>query len=76
MFKFPTRVRISRFFPRIRIGLKIQIALLGIVGVVLTGVTCLAGLELAARAQLESDQSVNLRQQVVELSANTNGLKD
>lgn len=67
MFKFPTRMRI---IPRLRIGLKIQIALLGILGVLLTGAICLAGLNLAAGAQVESDHSVNLRQHVVGLSAN------
>jgi methyl-accepting chemotaxis protein len=67
MFKFSTG---SRIIPRIRIGLSIQIALLGISGVLLTGAICLAGLNLVAGAQDESEQSVNLRQHVVGLSAN------
>jgi methyl-accepting chemotaxis protein len=56
--------------PRLRIGLRIQIALLGILGVLLTGAICVAGLTLAADAQVQSDHSVNLRQHVVGLSAN------
>ena len=67
MFNFTTRIRV---LPRLRVGLKIQIALLGILGVLLTGAICLAGLNFAASAQVESDQSVNLRQHVVGLSAN------
>ena len=67
MFNFSTRIRI---LPRLRVGLRIQIALLGILGVLLTGAICLAGLNLAASAQVESDQSVNLRQHVIGLSAN------
>jgi hypothetical protein len=47
MFKFSTRIRI---IPRLRAGLRIQIALLGISGVLLTGAICLAGLNLAASA--------------------------
>src|SRR3984957_7813767 len=67
MFNLFTRIRI---LPRFRVGLRIQIALLGILGVLLTGAICLAGLSLAASAQVESDQSVNLRQHVVGLSSN------
>jgi methyl-accepting chemotaxis protein len=67
MLNFSTRIR---FLPRLRVGLRIQIALLGILGVLLTGAICLAGLNLAANAQVESDQSVNLRQHVIGLSAN------
>jgi methyl-accepting chemotaxis protein len=71
MFKLPARVRAqARFFPRFRIGLKIQIAMLGILGVLLTGAICLVGLNLVAVAQLQSDQSVNLRLHVLGLSAN------
>ncbi|UPK40958.1 hypothetical protein IVB18_49475 (plasmid) [Bradyrhizobium sp. 186] len=55
---------------RIRFGLKIQIALLGIVSVLLTGMICLGGLFLDARAQAESDQMISLRQDVVDLAAN------
>jgi methyl-accepting chemotaxis protein len=68
---FAARVRVhQRLFPQLRIGLKLQIALLGITGVLFTGAICLAGLHLAARTQLESDQSVNLRLHVLGLSAN------
>jgi methyl-accepting chemotaxis protein len=71
MFKLPARVRAhARFFPRFRIGLKIQIAMLGILGVLLTGAICLVGLNLVAVAQSQSDQSVNLRLHVLGLSAN------
>jgi methyl-accepting chemotaxis protein len=71
MFKLLSRVRINpRFLLRLRISLKIQIALLGILGVLFTGFICLAGLYLDAQAQAESDQVVNLRQHVVGLSAN------
>ncbi|WP_051677464.1 methyl-accepting chemotaxis protein [Bradyrhizobium sp. URHD0069] len=71
MFGFAAPIRKHRrFFPRVRIGLKIQIALLGILGVLLTGTICLVGLGLAARNQLESDQSIDLRLHVLGLSAN------
>src|SRR4030088_2489170 len=71
MFRFSAGIRtLPRFFPRFCIGLKIQIALLGILGVLLTGAICLVGLNLAAKSQLESDQSVNLRLHVLGLSAN------
>jgi methyl-accepting chemotaxis protein len=71
MFRFAPAVRTHRrFFPRFRIGLRIQIALLGILGVLFTGAICLVGLNLAAKAQLQSDQSVNLRLHVLGLSAN------
>ncbi|MBB5046325.1 methyl-accepting chemotaxis protein [Rhodopseudomonas rhenobacensis] len=53
-----------------RIGLRVQIALLGIVGVLLTGAICLAGLKLADNAQQQSAQRIALRAHVVELSAN------
>ena len=71
---FKARILINRinpwFFSRIRVGLKIQIALLGILGVLLIGAVCLIGLNFAAKAQLVSDESVNLRQHVVGLSSN------
>jgi methyl-accepting chemotaxis protein len=51
-----------------RIGLKIQIALLGIIGVLFIGAACLFGLGYVAEAQLVSNQSVNLRQNLVGLS--------
>ncbi|HEY0330178.1 MAG TPA: methyl-accepting chemotaxis protein [Rhodopseudomonas sp.] len=47
-----------------------QIALLGIVGVLLTGAICLFGLKLADHAQQQSAQRIALRAHVVELSAN------
>jgi methyl-accepting chemotaxis protein len=71
MFKFPARVRASaRFFSRFRIGLKIQIAMLGLLGVLFTGTICLVGLNVVAMTQRESDQSLNLRLHVLGLSAN------
>lgn len=71
MFRFAAAVRTHRrLFPRFRIGLRIQIALLGILGVLFTGAICLVGLNLAAKTQLQSDQSVNLRLHVLGLSAN------
>jgi methyl-accepting chemotaxis protein len=71
MFRFAARVRTKRrFFPRLRIGLKLQIALLGILGVLFTGAICLVGLNRVAVTQLESHQSVNLRLHVLGLSAN------
>jgi methyl-accepting chemotaxis protein len=71
MFRFAVRVRTNRrFFPRFRIGLKIQIALLGTLGVLFTGAICLVGLNLVAMTQLESQQSVTLRLHVLGLSAN------
>ncbi|ABD88008.1 methyl-accepting chemotaxis protein [Rhodopseudomonas palustris] len=54
----------------IRLGLRVQIALLGIVGVLLTGAICLFGLKLADTAQQQSAQRIALRAHVVELSAN------
>src|ERR1700733_5469433 len=60
---------VSKLSSRFRIGLRIQIALLGIVGVLVTGTICLIGLKLAANAQLESDQSINLREHVTGLAA-------
>jgi methyl-accepting chemotaxis protein len=71
MFRFAIPIRTHRrFFTRFRIGLKIQIALLGIFGVLLTGAICLVGLDLSASSQLESDQSINLRLHVLGLSGN------
>src|SRR5260370_1305218 len=71
MFRLAAPVRTHRrLFPRFRVGLKIQIALLGILGVLFTGAICLVGLNHAAMTQLESDQSVNLRLHVLGLSAN------
>src|SRR6202158_4193556 len=68
MFGFVAPNSMQRRFPRM--GLKIQIALLGILGVLFTGAICLIGLDLAARIQLESDQSINLRLHVLGLAAN------
>src|SRR3984893_1871691 len=71
MFRFADGVRTHRrFFQRFCIGLKIQIALLGILGVLFTGAICLVGLNLVAMTQLESQQSVTLRLHVLGLSAN------
>ncbi|KIZ45586.1 chemotaxis protein [Rhodopseudomonas palustris] len=51
-----------------RIGLRVQIALLGVVGVLLTGIICLAGVKFADRMQAESAQRMVLRSHVVALS--------
>src|SRR6266404_2499777 len=68
MLAFYVRAILTRL-PRIRPSLRIQIALLGIGGVLLTGMICLGGLHLDARAQADSDQMVSLSQDVVGLSA-------
>jgi len=71
LFKFSLRApAIPGYFPRIRFGLRIQIALIGIMAVVLTGTICLIGLAYEADAQRQSDEAVKLRQHVVGLSAN------
>ena len=71
MFKLPKRVGFNqRSRPRIRVGLRVQVALLGILGVLVTGSICLAGLYLDAQARAQSDQTINLRQHVIGLSAN------
>jgi methyl-accepting chemotaxis protein len=57
-------------FARIRIGLRLQIALLAIAGVVLTGAICLAGLHFGTEAQRQADDSVTLRAHVMNLSDN------
>lgn len=61
---------VPNYFPHVRFGLRIQIALIGILAVVLTGAICLVGLSLEGEAQRQSDQAVKLRQHVVGLSAN------
>jgi methyl-accepting chemotaxis protein len=61
---------VPNYLPHIRFGLRIQIALIGIFAVVLTGAICLVGLSLEGEAQRQSDQAVKLRQHVVGLSAN------
>jgi methyl-accepting chemotaxis protein len=69
MSRFTAQVRgLSKSLPHFRIGLKIQIALLGIIGVLFIGAVCLFGLGYVAEAQLVSNQSVNLRQDLVGLS--------
>src|ERR1700676_851423 len=69
MINFPAGLRKHlKFSPHFRIGLKTQIALLGIIGVLFMGAICLVGLNYVAGAQLESDQSVKLRRAVGELS--------
>jgi methyl-accepting chemotaxis protein len=70
MFKLrgrPSRVPIKRVtLPRI--GLRVQIVLLGFVGVLLTGIICLIGVRFADRAQSESAQRIALRSHVAALS--------
>ena len=71
MFKPKVHARTqSGFFPRLRIGLNVQIFLLGVTGVLFVGAVCMVGLNLAATAQSVSDQSVKLRLQVMGLAAN------
>ncbi|MFN5279822.1 methyl-accepting chemotaxis protein [Bradyrhizobium sp.] len=53
---------------RFRPSLKNQIAMLGIGGVAIISVTCLAGLDYAANVQRESDDSMRFRAQLSELS--------
>lgn len=66
MFKIARHLR--KIVPRWRTGLRVQIALLGLMGVVVTGLSCVVGLHLEAQAQTESDQMVNLTQHVMGLS--------
>ncbi len=71
MFRFFRRAfATQKYLRHIRFGLRIQIALIGILAVVLTGTICLIGLAFEADAQRQSDQAVKLRQHVVGLSAN------
>ncbi|WP_426423974.1 methyl-accepting chemotaxis protein [Bradyrhizobium genosp. A] len=65
---FKTARRLKKIIPRWRTGLRVQIALLGLMGVVVTGLSCVVGLHLEAQAQTESDQMVNLTQHVMGLS--------
>lgn len=55
---------------RIRVGLRLQIALLALAGVILTGAICLAGLHFGTEAQRQADSSVLLRSHVTSLSDN------
>lgn len=59
---------LNKIVPRWRAGLRVQIAFLGLMGVVVTGLSCVVGLHLEAQAQTESDQMVNLTQHVMGLS--------
>lgn len=61
--------RLKKIVPQLRAGLRVQIALLGLAGVVATGLSCVVGLHLEAQAQTESDQMVNLTEHVMGLSA-------
>jgi methyl-accepting chemotaxis protein len=71
VFSFSARaLKIPGSLLHFRIGLKIQIALLGITGVLSIAAICLVGLGYVAGAQFESDQSVRLRQHLVGLAAN------
>lgn len=66
---FRTARRLKKIVPQWRAGLRVQIALLGLAGVVATGLSCVVGLHLEAQAQTESDQMVNLTEHVMGLSA-------
>lgn len=66
MFKIARSLK--KIIPSWRAGLRVQIALLGLMGVVVTGLSCVVGLHLEAQAQVESDQMVNLTQHVMGLA--------
>ncbi len=51
-----------------RVGLRVQIASLGLLSVVAIGAICLAGLHFDARAQAESDHALKLRHEVAALA--------
>ncbi|UGV29165.1 HAMP domain-containing protein [Rhodopseudomonas boonkerdii] len=52
----------------LQIGLRVQIALLGLLSVVAIGAVCLAGLYLDAQAQAQSDHALKLRHEVASLA--------
>lgn len=53
---------------RFRPALRTQIALLGIVSVLVTGATCIAGLDYLAKSQSDVSESANLRAHLTSLS--------
>ncbi|WP_445219832.1 methyl-accepting chemotaxis protein [Bradyrhizobium sp. Pa8] len=53
---------------RLRPSLRTKIAMLGIVGVLVTGATCIVGLNYVAQVQREADQSIHLRAHLAALS--------
>lgn len=53
---------------RLRPSLRTKIALLGIVGVLVTGATCIVGLNYVAQVQREADQGIHLRAHLAALS--------
>ncbi|MGV7217540.1 methyl-accepting chemotaxis protein [Bradyrhizobium sp. UFLA05-112] len=55
--------------PRLRPSLRTKIAMLGIVGVLATGATCIVGLNYVAQVQREADQSIHVRAHLTALSA-------
>ncbi|OYU87359.1 MAG: methyl-accepting chemotaxis protein [Bradyrhizobiaceae bacterium PARB1] len=52
----------------LHVGLRVQIALLGLLSVVAIGAICLAGLHFDAQAQAESDRALKLRHEVASLA--------
>ena len=52
----------------LHIGLRVQIALLGLLSVVAIGAICLAGLHFDAQAQAQSDHALKLRHEVARLA--------
>jgi methyl-accepting chemotaxis protein len=64
----PARRIGSKLLRRLRPTLKVQIALLGTVGVMVISATSLAGLDHAARVQRESDDSALFRAELASLS--------
>ncbi|QOZ11660.1 methyl-accepting chemotaxis protein [Bradyrhizobium sp. CCBAU 51765] len=58
----------STVLRRLRPSLRTQIVFLGIAGVLVTGATCVAGLNYLAKAQSEVSESANLRAHLTSLS--------
>lgn len=59
---------VSTALRRLRPSLRTQIGLLGIVSVLVTGATCIAGLDYLAKAQSDVSESANLRAHLTSLS--------
>ncbi|WP_083513925.1 methyl-accepting chemotaxis protein [Bradyrhizobium manausense] len=55
-------------FGRLRPSLRTKIAMLGIGGVLVTGTTCILGLNYVAEVQREADQSIHLRAHLAAIS--------
>src|SRR5262249_27699804 len=69
MFGMSSALRIgSRLLDRLRPGLRTQIAILGTVGVGITGATCLLGFSYTALAQRDFNDASLFRAQLAQLS--------